>query len=244
MTGSSQNESLLQQLLALHDIDQQIVDIEREVRDCKNQLEVVEDGVAGMDAELQRLETELEQARHNARAVERAVDEKRDALTRVRQRTDQVQNERQYSAATLEFDLVRQDLRKLEDRAIEKLQTVEELEKLCQEKLASLEGARTDAGPLGQELRQRVKQLEGELAVKHDRRNNAAIRIDERALGLYERVRGGRSQMAMAPLTDESVCGYCFTSVTSMQEMQIRGMSSLICCEGCGVILYPGDVKR
>ncbi|HSG82592.1 MAG TPA: hypothetical protein VLC48_10100 [Gemmatimonadota bacterium] len=244
MTASSQNESLLQLLLALHDIDQEIVDFERQVRECKNQLEVSEDGVAGMDADLQRLETELEQARRSARAVERAVDEKRDALTRLRQRTDQVQNERQYSAATLEFDLVRQDLRKLEDQAIDKLQVVEELENQCKEKLASLEGARADAGPLAQELQQRVKHLEEELAIKRDRRNNAAIRIDERALGLYERIRSGRSQLAMAPLTEESVCGYCFTSVTSMQEMQIRGMSSLVCCEGCGVILYPRDVKR
>jgi predicted nucleic acid-binding Zn-ribbon protein len=236
------NETLLQQLLDLHAIDQEIVGMESEIRECRGELETMEDGVSGMDSALERLNVELEKARVESRSVERAVDEKRDALARVRQRTDQVQNERQYSAASLEFDLVRQDLRKLEDKALEKMQTVEELENLRKEKLEGLEGARADAGPRGEELQGRIKQLQEDLEVRRDKRDNAAIRIDERALGLYDRIRAGRSQLAMAPLTEEDVCGYCFTAVTAMQRMQINGMATLVCCEGCGVILYPGDL--
>jgi predicted nucleic acid-binding Zn-ribbon protein len=240
----NQNEGLLQQLLELHEIDQKIVAMEREIRECKEELATMEDGVAGMDAALERLDTELEKARIDARALERAVDEKRDSLTRLRQRTDQVQNERQYSAASLEFDLVRQDLRKLEDRAIEKLQVVEELENLRKEKLEGLEGARSDAGPRGEEFAARVKQLDGDLAVERDRRTNQAVRIEGRAMTLYDRISGGRDRVAMAPLTGDADCGNCFTSVTSMQEMQIKNMSSLVTCEGCGVILYPANLER
>lgn len=240
----NQNEGLLQQLLELHEIDQKIVAMEREIRDCKEELATMEDGVAGMNAALERLDTELEKARLDSRTLERAVDEKRDALTRLRQRTDRVQNERQYSAASLEFDLVRQDLRKVEDRTLEKMQVVEELENLRKEKLAGLEGAQADAGPRGKELEARVKQLDGDLAVERDGRKNQAIRIDPRAMTLYDRISGGRDRVAMAPLTGEADCGNCFTSVTSMQEMQIKNMSSLITCEGCGVILYPSDLKR
>jgi predicted nucleic acid-binding Zn-ribbon protein len=237
------NETLLQQLLDVHAIDQEIVGMEREIRECRAELETMEDGVSGMDSAIERLDVELERARVDSRSLERAVDEKRDALARVRQRTNQVQNERQYSAASLEFDLVRQDLRKHEDRALEKMQVVEELENLRKEKLEGLEGARADAGPRGEELTARIKQLQEDLEVQRERRINAAIRVDERALGLYDRIRAGRSQLAMAPLTDEGVCGYCNTSVTTMQQMQIKGMSTLVCCEGCGVILYPGDLS-
>jgi len=89
-----------------------------------------------------------------------------------------------------------------------------------------------------------VSELRDELAIKRDRRHNLAIRLDTAALSLYDRIRAGRSGVAVAPLTEESVCGHCFTSVTIQQEMLIKQMTTLICCEGCGVILCPHDLKR
>ncbi|NIR44169.1 MAG: hypothetical protein GWN99_08605 [Gemmatimonadetes bacterium] len=244
MNSASDNESLLQQLLDLHRIDSEIVDLEREIQGSKEALTAMHEGVAGLDDALERIDTELEHARREARALERAVDEKRDALNRLRNRTNKVQNERQYSAATLEFDLVRQDLRKLEDQTLEKMQVVEELEDLRKEKAAGLEGAKIEAGPRGQQLEERVKELEEQLAIKRDRRHNLAIRIDDSALALYDRIHSGRSRLAMAPLTEDMACGNCFTAVTTMQEMEIRGMSKLITCEGCGVILYPTHLDK
>jgi predicted nucleic acid-binding Zn-ribbon protein len=185
----------------------------------------------------------LERGRLEARTAERAVDDKRAALDRIRGRVDRVQNQKQYSAASLEFDLVKQDLRKLEDRALEKMQVVEELESRVSSVQAELDVARAEVGPLAEEVESRRKKLDDELAILRDRRNNLAIRIDGGALALYNRIRSGRSAIALAPLTDESVCGNCYTAVTVQQEMQIKGMSTLVCCEGCGVILYPQDVK-
>jgi len=121
---------------------------------------------------------------------------------------------------------------------------VEEIEGRQKETLAALEEARSGAGPRRQVIEERMQQLKDELVIKRDRRHNLAIRLDGAALALYDRIRSGRSEVAVAPLTEESVCGYCFTAVTIQQEMQIKSMTSLICCEGCGVILYPHDLKR
>ena len=228
-------------MLDLHEVDQQIVAIERQLGQYQEELAGMSDGVSGFESGLERVDNELERAREDAHRSEKAVDERRDTLDRIRSRVNQVQNERQYSAASLEFDLVRQDLRKLEDKAVERLQTVEDLENHRSEVLEKLESARSEAGPRGVEIADRAKELEGDLAVKRDRRSNLSIRLDSGALGLYDRIRAGRSQVGLAPLTEESVCGYCFTSVTIQQEQQIKSMKKLVCCEGCGVILYPGD---
>lgn len=244
MERLGEQTSLLQQLMGLHEVDQQILALEREMRECRQQQAGMDEGVVALESRFERLDGELQRARAEARASERALDEKRDTLDRLRTRVNSVQNERQYSAASLEFDLVRQDLRKLEDLVINKLQAVEELEGQHKELSSELEAARTDAGPRGEEITARVKELQDELAIVRDKRNNLTIRIDSSALSLYERIAAGRSRIALAPLTDEGVCGNCFTSVTIQQEMQIKGMNTLICCEGCGVILYPGDLKR
>lgn len=238
----SEQVGILQQLLDLHEIDQQILAIERELGQYGEELAGMSDGVSGLETGLERLESELERARKESSRSERTVDERRDTLDRIRSRVNQVQNERQYSAASLEFDLVRQEIRKLEDQALERMQVVEELENRHNDILAQLESARSEAGPRGVEIADRAKELEGDLAVKRDRRDNLAIRIDSGALGLYNRIRAGRSHVGLAQLTEEAVCGYCFTSVTIQQQQQIKSMNRLVCCEGCGVILYPGDM--
>lgn len=231
----------MQQLLDLHEIDQQVLAIERELGRYREELTGMSDSVSGLETGLERVEGELERAGNDLRRSERAVDERRDTLDRIRTRVGQVQNERQYSAASLEFDLVVQDIRKLEDQVLERMQVVEELENRRNDILTQLEAARSEAGPRGVEITDRAKQLEDDLVIKRDRRYNLSIRIDSSALGLYDRIRAGRSQVGLAQLTEEAVCGYCFTSVTIQQEQQIKSMKSLICCEGCGVILYPGD---
>ncbi len=218
--------------------------MEREAGERKNEQVAFEEGVAGLESRLERLDAEVEHARLDARRNERVVDEKRDTLDRLRSRVSQVQNERQYSAATLEFDLVRQDLRKLEDLVIEKLQVVEDLESRRRQIQDELEQSRREAGPRREAISAGLRELEQQLAIKRDRRHNLAIRIDERALGLYDRIRAGRSQIAMAPLTEEAACGNCYTAVTIQQQVQIKGLSTLVCCEGCGVILYPEGLRR
>jgi len=243
MSGLSKGSSALQQLLDLHAIDVQVRDAENERKRYEAQLQVVTESVAGLEAGLERVSNELERARLDARAAERAVDDKRAALDRLRGRVNLVQNQKQYSAASLEFDLVKQDVRKLEDRALERLLVVEELESRQSGVQAELDVARSEVGPLAEEVESRRKKLDEELAILRDRRDNLAVRIDETTLILYNRIRSGRSAIALAPLTGEGVCGHCFTAVTVQQEMQIREMSTLVCCEGCGVILHPQDVK-
>jgi hypothetical protein len=74
-----------------------------------------------------------------------------------------------------------------------------------------------------------------------DRRNNRAVRLDPQTLRLYDRVRRGRTRLAVAPLTAEGACGNCFNILPLQQQTEVRREDSLIRCEQCGVILYPLD---
>lgn len=239
MKTSSQKEEKLRRLLDLHAIDQQIRHAEGELRHLRDELTTSEEGLAGLAGGLEKVDQELERIRLEARHMERAANDKRDHLNRLRAKVNQVRNEKQYGAATLEFDLVKQDLRKLEDQVIDKLQAVEDLEGRRKQIAEELEGARSHAGPQRQDIDTRRQELEEQVTVLRDRRNNLAIRMDHELLVMYDRIRAGRSEVVLAPLTAEAACGYCYTSVTVQQEMQIREMSNIVCCEGCGVILYP-----
>jgi uncharacterized protein len=81
-------------------------------------------------------------------------------------------------------------------------------------------------------------EAEAELALLRERRENQAVRVDPQSLRLYERVRGGRSRLALAPLTPEGACGNCFNVLPVQEQTEIRRGETLHRCEGCGVILY------
>ena len=239
MKATGQKEEKLRRLLDLHAIDQEIREAESELGRLREELTASEEGLAGLTGGLERVDQELERIRLEARHMERTANEKRDHLNRLKSKVNQVRNEKQYGAATLEFDLVKQDLRTLEDRVIDKLQAVEDLEGRRKQIAEELEGARSQAGPHRQDIDTRRQELEEQIAVLRDRRDNLALRMDHDLLAMYDRIRAGRSQVVLAPLTEEAACGYCYTSVTVQQEMQVREMSDIVCCEGCGVILYP-----
>ena len=110
------------QLLQLHAVDQQILETERGLRECRQELSELSDGVLSLEDGLEQLLSRLQDLRLEARHGERAVEDKHVLLIRVQGRVSNVQNERQYSAATLEADLLKSDLRTLENQVLDKLQ--------------------------------------------------------------------------------------------------------------------------
>ena len=107
--------------------------------------------------------------------------------------------------------------------------------------LQDLEGdiasRKVEYGQRGEDLAAERGRLEEEIAIQLDRRSNRALRIDEQALSLYDTVRKGRADSALAPLVD-GVCGHCFTSIPLQTQQVIRAGRVLVVCETCGVILH------
>lgn len=242
MRRTEQVSEALQDLLELHGLDRQIVEKERELKRLREDLTDVGGRIATLEASLSQAAAQLSRLRLEARSGERDLDERRDALSRVRSKLNAVSNERQYSAAMLEEERLRREIRGIEEQVLQTMQTIEDTEKRQAELSSQLEEARAGADTRHAALEERSQALEEELAILRDRRENLAIRLDEQARQLYDRTRMGRSEVAMAPLTEEGVCGHCYTAVTSQQQMRIRSTSALICCEGCGVILYPEEL--
>ena len=226
-------------LRLLHDIDREAARSERQLQQCRARLAALDDALAGLEADLAQASAELEDRRAELRRLQRAIDEKRQALDRARARLDGVQNQRQYSAASVEYDLIRRDIRLLEDQALEVLQKVDELEARRRDLADELERARLDAEPRRAEIAAEIERIEAVLETQRGRRAEATRRVDPRTLELYNRIRRSRSDVAMAALTEDGACGHCFTAVTIQQQLEIRTFARIHRCEGCGVILYP-----
>jgi len=225
-------------LLTLQEMDDELVQAQATLDAFAPQVAELEQPVASLGQEIDAARARVEDLRADIRRLQGAAEQKRQRLAVYEERLMRVRNLREESAARAEMDLVRRAVEAddAESKALQEQATRTEL------KLVDLERhmtkLREESAPRLEALLAEKTAAETALAVLKDRRENHSIRIDKRALRLYERVRGGRSAVALAPMTEEGACGHCFNILPLQEQAEVRASTGLHRCEGCGVILY------
>lgn len=213
---------------------QRLAALEPEVMEAEGRLSELGSQAKAARARIEKIDARL-------RKFERASQAGRETLERLQQRAKEVQNLKQHTAVRLETDAARRNLEAAEDELLESMQDAEEAGGALAAIEHELEGQRTAYEALKAETGARRAELEAEISVQRDRRQNRELRLDRAALRLYESVRGGRTRQALAPVMPDGVCGHCYTFVPLQRQAEIRMGRRLFLCEGCGIILYPGD---
>lgn len=232
-------EDQRQALLALQELDQEIERAERKLQEFEPQLQTVDLPVTNLEKEIALLRERLEEARAEARRLERGAEQKRERLRTYEERLMRIRNAREDAAVRTELDLIRRATEADETDAIEKMEQARRTDLKLDELLRNLEKQKAEVAPKREELLRAREEAATELAVLRDRRQNFTMRLEAQSLRLYERVRAGRTKRALAPLSPEGACGNCFNVLPIQQQLEVRREGALVRCEACGVILYP-----
>lgn len=231
---------IVESLLELQQIDQQILEQQARSQALAEESGALSQELEALEKEAVVLKARLEEADADLRQAERTVQAGRATLKRLQARAQDVHNMREHAAARAEVDAARQNLEIAEDQMLEAMQAQE----TARSALADLEGdvasRRDEYGQRTELLQAERGRLDDEIAIQLDRRSNRALRIDDQALGLYDTVRRGRADSALAPLMD-GVCGHCYTSIPLQTQQVIRAGRILVVCETCGVILHDTE---
>ena len=144
---------------------------------------------------------------------------------------------REHLAARAEVDAARRNLDAAEDEVLDCMQAFEMANQAVEELKDDIEAARGEYGERGSVIDARRTELEDAIAVQSNKRENRTLRMDSGVKRLYDKVRGGRTSVAVAPVMDD-VCGNCFTAIPKQRQAEIRAGRDLVVCEACGVILH------
>jgi uncharacterized protein len=225
-------------LFALQELDDAIVQAHARVDEFGPQLGALEAPLVEVLKEHEATQARLAELREEVHRLQRNAAQKRERLKASEDRLGRVRNVREETAVRAEIDLVARaldadetDLRQQSEQATRTDLKLDDLQRQADRVRAEI-AARRD------ELIAGRTEAEAELALLRERRDNQAVRVDPQSLRLYERVRGGRSRLALAPLTPEGACGNCFNVLPVQEQTEIRRGETLHRCEGCGVILY------
>jgi predicted nucleic acid-binding Zn-ribbon protein len=136
----------------------------------------------------------------------------------------------------MEVEQIKRQISEMEDRELEIMETLEELEPQLATEQA--EQARLDAekAELEAVIKDAWATIDAELARKEARKAEEAKGIEPSLLATYEKIREIREGRAVGPLEDGNVCGSCNVTLSAAEIHALRS-EDLPRCVHCGRLL-------
>ena len=226
------------ELYALQGLDLALAAARAALADVHTRLEEPEELATAREAEKERQEA-ARVAEHQFKEREFEADELRRKTEPIEQRLYQggVRNPKELEDLQLDLDSLKRRRSELEDQALEAMDALEQAQQAlsdAQRELQQLTEAR-EAEVI--ELHDKQASLEREIETVDEDRSRQAARIDEKLLGLYDRLSTSRQGRAVAKV-EGGACQGCRISLPINLVQRARGGGEPVQCSSCERILY------
>ena len=177
-------------------------------------------------------------------SLEKQIAENKTYLERADRNLKHAQNQKEYETAMREMDALQKQIATFETQVVEKMTTVEEVEKELEdraEEINTIDAKRSAA----------LKEFDKELAknkteFEADTRGREAVftTLPPQLASVYNRLaQRSRDGIAVAEVVNGS-CSACFMSLRPQMQVEVKKGNQIITCESCTRILYiPGKAE-
>jgi len=231
------NGPISSRMLELQTLDQNIRRTRDRIDSFGPLLEEVEEPAVRLAGEAEVAATKVRELELEERRLRLAAEEKRVRVHRLEDRLNLVRTVQQEAAVQAELGLVRRALDQEEQEVINLLDQIARFQDRLEGLQAAMDDARLAVEPRRNEILAEQEAAEAQVASMQVQRDSFAEGIDPRYRRVYDNlIRGGR-RVAVAPMTADGACGYCFSVIPLQVQNEIRAHAPLVLCEGCGVIV-------
>lgn len=230
-------EESLELLLKLQEIDVEINEIKGRRSEMPARIEAVEREMEKARTELADKESQLKNTRLTIRETESRVTQLEDNSNRYKQQLLNVKTNREYSALLTEIEAIKREKTELEEKILARMEQIEQLGQGLEQARSELTGEEAGRREEHERLSAEIRELDGQIAIRLQKRQAVAVRVKPRVLGLYERIMSSRINQAVVALRNGS-CGGCHAVIPLQQVADIRKDKEIHTCENCGRIMY------
>ncbi|WP_300748515.1 C4-type zinc ribbon domain-containing protein [uncultured Alistipes sp.] len=232
--------SMQEKILALYElqkIDSKIDEINKIKGELPLEVQDLEDELAGLETRIAHINAEIEELNALTKQRKREIDQARILIANYKEQQNNVRNNREFDAISKEIEYQELEIELAEKRLKEyaagikaKKAQLEEAESIAADRRADLEVKRTELSGIEAETAAQMAEYEAQEAA-------AKVKIDERLLSAYERIRRNvRNGLAVVTVKRDA-CGGCFNRIPPQRQADIRQGKKIIICEYCGRIL-------
>ncbi|MGI9036929.1 MAG: zinc ribbon domain-containing protein [Pyrinomonadaceae bacterium] len=231
-------KSELEKLIELQKTDTRI-------RQIKKSIETAEQRRAGIEQEFERhafeirgIQNQSETAKSERADLERQITEAKAHLERANRNLKNAQNQKEYEAAMREADVLQKQINTLETQTLEKMGTVEEVEKTLTSRADEISSIEADRQKSLADFDAEVENQRKELAAALKKREEIFVRLPANLATVYNRLSTrSRDGIAVAEVVN-GACSACFMSFRPQVLVELRTSDKIITCESCTRILY------
>jgi predicted nucleic acid-binding Zn-ribbon protein len=221
----------------LQRLDTRLAEARQRIADFDPRLAEAEQPALLLESDLGAARARLQELKLEERRLELGTEEKRTRRKRLDERLGSVRNLREEAAVSAELEMVKRALQNDEQEMLTLIDQLRKVEERATELEASYKQASETVGPKREALLAERAEAEKELEELRAERKRFAGSVNASELKIYDAIRAGGRQVAVADLTEDGACGHCFGMVPLQLRNEIRHGRGLIRCEGCGVIL-------
>ncbi len=235
-------EEKLRQMYELQLVDSQIDEIQILKGELPDEVQDLEDDIAGLELRMQKMENNIKELQAEANNHQSKIKEAEASILRYQAQLDNVKNSREFEALTKELEFQKLEIQLAEKRIRQakiEIENKEETQKATEERLQK---KRKELETKKAELAQIIEKTEQEEKELRKKSETARKKIEDRLIKAYDKIRSSyRNGLAVVTVERDS-CGGCFNKIPPQLQLEIGMRKNIIACEHCGRILVDEGI--
>jgi predicted nucleic acid-binding Zn-ribbon protein len=227
----------LELLRELQELDNRISELNREISYLPKHIAEIESRLEGHRRKLEADRASLTANQKERKRLEDDIKVFEGKTGKLRDQMNEAKTNEVYRAFQHEIEFAQTEIRKIEDRILDRMSEAETLDQNVKSAEAALKEETAEVEKEKKTAQQRTDADRVELVEAQARRGAKAGDVTPANLSLYERIRAHRAGIAVARVRDGR-CTACNVILRLHYRQRIRSNEEVLPCEACGRILY------
>lgn len=231
----------LERLIRLQQLDTFVETARRVVAEHPARVQALESRLDEAKGRLTSAQQALAANQTDRRSLDKDLAAVQGRLSKFKDQLMEVKTNREYTAMLKEIDVAQQEVRRLEDRMLERMLEADECSSAMKASEKALATERVNIQEERDRLEKEIARLAAELETSLSQRQQLVQEIDRQAMAIFETVARGRRGVAVAEAKD-GLCTICHVRLRPQRFNEVRRNAEIIQCDSCQRILYFAGV--
>lgn len=227
----------LERLIRLQQLDTFVETARRAVAEHPTRVQAFESRLDEATGRLTSAQQALAANQTDRRSLDKDLAAVQGRLSKFKDQLMEVKTNREYTAMLKEIEVAQQEVRRLEDRMLERMLEADEFSGAMKASEKALAAERANIQEERDRLEKEIATLAAELETSLSQRQQLVQQIDPQAMAIFETVARGRRGVAVAEAKD-GLCTICHVRLRPQKFNEVRRNADIIQCDSCQRILY------
>jgi uncharacterized protein len=237
-------KSELEKLIELQKTDTNIRQLKKSIESAEERRASIEQEFERHASSIREIQANRDRIQADRAALEKQIAENKTYLERADRNLKHSQNQKEYETAMRETDALQKQINALETQILEKMNGVEEVEKVLEERAEEINSLEANRDSALKEFDAEIEKNRNEYESETKKRHKVFVTLPAQLAAVYNRMtQRSRDGIAVAEVVNGS-CSACFMKLRPQRQLEVKKGSEIITCESCTRILYIAPEAR